>query len=302
MANRGVHVIINPVSGPARRGNAARRVELATRTLERLGVQGRVRLTERGGHAHELALEAARGGAGLVLAWGGDGTVNEVGRALVQFGEAGGDPAPALGLIPGGSGNGLSRELGIPFDPANAIERAVRLPSRRIDAGELGERLFFNAGGVGLDAHVAALVSTRINHRGLLPYLRAGAGDLMRYRPTEYVVVADGQTSTVSALLIAFANSKQWGFGAAIAPTASPTDGWLEMVIVEDRKVLGNLTRLPSLFLDRIDRQDGVMTLRVREATIESSAPLLFHVDGEAVQGAERLSARVHPGALEIRA
>ena len=297
-----VVVIINPISGPARRGNAATRVDLAARTLERLGVQGQVRLTERGGHAHELALEAARTGAGLVIAWGGDGTVNEVGRALLQFAEAGEGPAPALGLIPGGSGNGLSRELGIPFDPAQAIERAVRSPSRRIDAGELGERMFFNAGGVGLDAHVAALVSTRANHRGLLPYLKAGARDLVRYRPTEYVVVADGQTSTVCALLIALANSKQWGFGAAIAPAASPTDGWLEMVIVEDRKVLGNLARLPSLFLHRIDRQDGITTIRVREATIRSSGPLLFHIDGEAVQGADSLSARVHPNALAIRA
>jgi YegS/Rv2252/BmrU family lipid kinase len=297
-----VHLIINPVSGPARRGNAATRVELAARAFERLGVEGHVRLTEREGHAHELALEAARAGAGLVIAWGGDGTVNEVGRALLQFGGAGEGRAPALGLIPGGSGNGLSRELGIPFDPAAAIERAVRSPSRRIDAGELGERLFFNAGGVGLDAHVAALVSTQVNHRGLLPYLRAGAGDLMRYRPTEYRVAADGHTSTVCALLIAFANSKQWGFGAAIAPTASPTDGWLEMVIVEDRKVLGNLTRLPSLFLHRIDRQDGVTTIRVREATIRSSGPLLFHIDGETVQGGDSLTARVHPGALEIRA
>jgi diacylglycerol kinase (ATP) len=296
-----VVVIINPVSGPARRGNAATRVEIATRTLERLGVRGDVRLTEQGGHAHELALEAARSGAELVIAWGGDGTVNEVGRALLQFGESEG-PAPALGLIPGGSGNGLSRELGVPFHPGQAIEHAVRSPARRLDAGELGGRMFFNAGGVGLDAHVAALVSTRIHHRGLLPYLRAGASDLLRYRPVEYTVLADGRTTQIRALFVALANSKQWGFGAAIAPTASPTDGWLEMVVVEDRKILGNLARVPSLFLHRINRQDGIITTRVREVTIRSSGPLLFHVDGEAMQGAESLTARVHPGALEIKA
>ena len=77
-------IIINPISGPKRRGTGGYRVDVATRTLERLGVQGHVRVTERGGHAHELASEAAASGADLVIGWGGDGTINEVARALVQ--------------------------------------------------------------------------------------------------------------------------------------------------------------------------------------------------------------------------
>ena len=105
-----------------------------------------------------------------MIAWGGDGTINEVGRALVQQGRWRARSAPALGIIPGGSGNGLARELGIPFDPAQAIERAIRATPRALDAGELGDRVFFNVAGIGLDAHVAALVSTRVHHRGLLPY------------------------------------------------------------------------------------------------------------------------------------
>jgi len=297
-----VAIIINPISGlGVRPDTARRRAELAAACVEAHRVTAEIFVTERRHHARELAQAALARGIEEVIAWGGDGTVNEVGRALMQFGESEG-PAPALGLIPGGSGNGLSRELGVPFHPGQAIEHAVRSPVRRLDAGELGGRMFFNAGGVGLDAHVAALVSTRVNHRGLLPYLRAGGSDLLRYRPVEYTVVADGRTTQICALCVALANSKQWGFGAAIAPTASPTDGWLEMVIVEDRKFLGNLARLPSLFLHRINRQDGIITTRVREVTIRSSGPLLFHVDGEATQGAESLTARVHPGALEIKA
>ena len=79
-----VIIIINPISGPKRRGTGAERADVARRTLERLGAEGEIRLTERAGHAHELALEAAASGAELVIAWGGDGTINEVGRALVQ--------------------------------------------------------------------------------------------------------------------------------------------------------------------------------------------------------------------------
>ena len=141
-----VVIIINPVSGPKRRGAGPERADIALRTLDRLGAKGYVRLTERAGHAHELALEAAASSADLVIAWGGDGTINEVGRALVQQGDAGA-PMPALGIVPGGSGNGLARELRIPFDPARAIERALRSEPRLVDAAELGDRSVFQRGG-----------------------------------------------------------------------------------------------------------------------------------------------------------
>ena len=296
-----VAVIINPVSGPKRRGTGAERAAVAARTLERLGVAADVRLTERAGHAHDLGLEAAASGVDLVIAWGGDGTINEVGRALVQRGESR-QPAPALGIVPGGSGNGLARELDIPFNPARAIERAVRSTGRLVDAGELGDRLFFNVAGIGLDAHVAALVSTRIRHRGLLPYLSASARDLLKYRPIGYTIEIDGTTTQTAALVLAFANSKQWGFGAQIAPAANLSDGLLDFIVVHQGGFLGNVIRVPSLFLGRIDRHHGIDSHRVREVTIRSREAMLFHVDGEAIQGSDTLVAKVRPGALRLQA
>jgi diacylglycerol kinase (ATP) len=296
-----VHIIINPRSGPKRRGTGPERIELATRALEQLGAKGEIHLTQRAGHAHELALEAAAAGAALVMAWGGDGTINEVARGLVQRGEAGA-PAAAFGIIPGGSGNGLARQLKIPFAPAQAIERALRASVRQIDVGELGDHLFFNVAGIGLDAHVAALVTTREHHRGLLPYLAASAGDLIHYQPAEYTIETDGETARVSALVLAFANSTQWGFGAEIAPGSDLEDGVIELVIVRDRGFLGNAARVPALFLGRIDRQKGIETRHVRAVTIRSREPMLFHVDGEARQGSDVLVARVHPRALRLRA
>jgi YegS/Rv2252/BmrU family lipid kinase len=296
-----VFIIINPVSGPRRRGSGPERAALASRALERFGATGEIRITEQAGHAYELAVEAAASGADLVLAWGGDGTINEVGRALVQRDDQG-MAAPALGIIPGGSGNGLARELGVPFDPDRAIGRALRATARRVDAGELGERLFFNVAGIGLDAHVAALVSTRVRHRGLLPYVTAVAADLIRYRPIDYTIEIDRRTTQTSALVLALANSRQWGFGACIAPSADIEDGALDLVMVQSRGTLGNLLRVPSLFVRRIDRQAGVQTRRVREVTIRSPEAMLFHVDGEAVQGTDMVVARVRPGALKLQA
>jgi len=301
LSSSAVVIIINPASGPARRGRGPERVDLATRTLDRLGVAGEVRLSERVGHAHELALDAASSGAELVIAWGGDGTINEVGRALVQHKQRS-MRAPDLGIIPGGSGNGLARELNVPFNPALAIERAMRAPGRAVDAGELGQHLFFNVAGVGLDAHVAALVSTRVHHRGLLPYVMASLGDLMRYQPADYTIEIDGRTEQRTALVVVLANSKQYGYGAAIAPDASLDDGLLDMVIVEDRNLMGNIARVPSLFVGRLDRRPGVRATQIRGMTIRSTTAMLFHVDGEAVQGTDTLTARVLPRALRLRA
>ena len=303
-------IIINPRSGPKRRGTGVERVEVATRTLERLGVTGEIRQTERAGHAHEIALEAAASQVDLVIAWGGDGTINEVARALVQRADAGTSAdsrvnrasLPALGIIPGGSGNGLARDLGVPFDPALAIEHALSAKPRSVDAGELGEHLFFNVAGIGLDAHVAALVTTRVHHRGLMPYLSATAGDLLRYRPVEYTLEMEGLTTQTSAMVLAFANSTQWGFGAHIAPGANLEDGLLDLVVVRDRGLIGNMLRVPSLFTRRIGRQPGIDRHRIREVTIRSREAMLFHVDGEAAQGSDTLVARVHPRALRLQA
>src|SRR5262245_44829740 len=124
-----VAIIINPLSGGATAAEGRRRAELATSVLANHGERGDVFLTDRRGHARDLATAAVRRGTRLVIAWGGDGTVNEVGSALV-----GGDTP--LGIVAAGSGNGLARELGIARRPARAIADALSGIPRSIDAGE----------------------------------------------------------------------------------------------------------------------------------------------------------------------
>lgn len=292
--NGGVLVIINPISGPKRRGAPTERVRLAQRAFDTLGVPGEIRLTERPDHAYELAQEAVRAGTGLVVAWGGDGTINEVARALSGT-------STALGMVPGGSGNGFAREFGIPFDPPKAIERACKASTRTIDAGDVNGRLFVNIAGIGLDAHVAGMVATRMNHRGLIPYLTSTAGDLLKYKPRDYVVEGDGERFEVSALMVVIANSRQYGFNTRVAPLAVVDDGLLDLVIIEDRGLFGNLTRIPSVFVGGFEKQPGVTIRKVRSVAVRSSAPMSFHVDGEAIQAGTEVRAGVQAGALRIR-
>ena len=291
-----VLVIINPVSGPKRRGSADERVGIAKQTFEKLGIAGQIRLTEHPQHAYDLAQNAVQGGIDLVVAWGGDGTINEIGRALAYS-------PTALGIVPGGSGNGLSRELNIPFDPAAALERALTSKERLIDAGELDGRTFFNIAGIGLDAHVARNVATRAHHRGVLPYLLASSKDVLAFKPSTYSIETDSSGAIeTSALFIAIANSPQYGFGARIAPHARHDDSLLDVVAIEDRGLVGNLIRVPSLFLGSFDRQRGVRHATAHYVRVRSHAPMLLHVDGEPIQGRTEAVARVHPGALRIRA
>ena len=130
-----------PDLGLGVRPDAARqRAELAAACVEAHRVAADIFVTERRHHARELAHAAVANGAPTVIAWGGDGTVNEVASALV-FRDA------ALGVVPSGSGNGLARELALPFEPRAAFELALGARRRRIDAGELGGHLFFNVAG-----------------------------------------------------------------------------------------------------------------------------------------------------------
>lgn len=289
-------VIINPVSGPARRGTPAQRVQQATNALEAVGLRAEIVLTESVGHAYDLAKHAVGAGAELVIAWGGDGTINEVGRA-VAFSDT------ALGIVPTGSGNGLARDLGIPFSPRKALAHALRMPARQIDAAEIDGRLFFNVAGIGLDAHVAERVSRkRHGHGGLPQYIIASSRELMTYTPVEYTIRTDNHVFRQTALVVVVANSKQYGYGARIAPTAKLNDGELDLVIIEDRGLAGNLLRMSFLMTGGLHRQSGVTVRRVKEVTVTAAVPMGFHVDGEAIAGGVTLSARVRSGALRVRA
>src|SRR5262249_5064136 len=141
------------------------RAELASAAVDRHGGRAEVFVTECGGHARELAKAAVERGARLVVAWGGDGTINEVATALVF------DEDSAMGIVPAGSGNGLARALGIDPRPERALAAALSAEPRRMDVGELGGRLFVNVAGIGFDAYVAARFNAPGNRlRGLAGY------------------------------------------------------------------------------------------------------------------------------------
>jgi YegS/Rv2252/BmrU family lipid kinase len=291
-----VAVIINPISGTGGRPEIARqRIELAGAILNAQGGETSLFVTEYAGHARQLARAALESEASLVIAWGGDGTVNEVASELT-FRDV------ALGIIPSGSGNGLSRELGLPFAPAAAFRIALHGRDRVIDAGELDGHLFFNIAGLGFDARVAhEFAANGLVRRGFARYLEIAARELFSFVPVDHTIIADGIVTETRALLIAVANGRQYGNGALIAPGARLDDGKLAVVVVAHRSPLAILLQAPMLFAGRIERVPGVTTTAVTEVEIASARPIMYHVDGEPFIGSVSVSARVRPNALRVR-
>jgi diacylglycerol kinase (ATP) len=291
-----VAVVINPISGTGGRLDVARqRAEFAAAFLSDRGVDAEVFLTERGGHARALTEAALARGVSTVVAWGGDGTMNEVASTLAFSGAA-------LGIVPSGSGNGLARELRIPFDPAAAFDIALRGATRAIDAGELDGRLFFNIAGIGLDARVAHEFAVNgLVRRGFRRYLEITARELMAGAGSEHTIVTDGETQRVRTLLIAIANGCQYGNGAVIAPNACLDDGRLDVVVVADRSPVMALLQAPRVFMGQIAKIAGVTMRAAVEIEVTSGQPVIYHVDGEPYVGGASVTARCRPRALNVK-
>jgi YegS/Rv2252/BmrU family lipid kinase len=289
-----VAIIINPISGGARADTAPARAQLAIDAVERHGDRPEVFITERRGHARELAAAAVNRGVRLVLAWGGDGTINEV-ASVLAFGEV------PLGIVPAGSGNGLATELHVSRRPEQAIAGALRAEPRLIDVGELDGKRFVNVAGIGFDAHVAALFNHPDNRRrGAGGYVKLAARSFFSYRPQEYIVDTNGKRVSVRALLVVVANGTEFGNRILIARGARVDDGLLDVVIVEERSRAASLCRVPWLLTRSIHRVPVWSSRRTSTVTIACDRPMTFHVDGEVVEGGTRLTARVHPGALSV--
>jgi diacylglycerol kinase (ATP) len=292
-----VAVIINPISGAGRRRDVARvRAEQAAALAEQRRLNAEVFVTERPGHARELAQAGLRRGVSTFVAWGGDGTVNEVGSALV------GSEA-TLAIVPSGSGNGLARELGVPLDPPSAFRVVFDGHSRVIDAGELDGHLFFNIAGIGLDARVAhRFAQGGLERRGFIRYLELAAREVLSFTPHEYALTADGGDVSVRPLLIAIANARQYGNGALIAPEALLDDGKLDLVVVSYLPAWRVLIHAPKLFAGTVAQVPGVSIAKTSTIEIASESEVVYHVDGEPHVGGRRVNACIHSRALRVMA
>ncbi|MEO7967510.1 MAG: diacylglycerol kinase family protein [Opitutus sp.] len=278
---------MNPRSGRAMRALPAVRSFAANSGAS-------VVLTERSRHATELAQHALQTGVELVVAVGGDGTMNEVASALVAT------PA-VLGLVPCGSGNGLGRHLKIHGSVRNSLELLRSGAPQSIDSGLADGHPFFTAAGMGFEAKVA-LEFNHSKHRGFLRYLSTSTRELFRYQCENYAVTHPGGCTHVRAFTLAIANSDQYGNNAIIAPGARADDGQLDLCAIPPLTVLNSAPLLARLFLGTINRQAGVFLSRAVSFVVERSHSGPIHTDGEIHEAGTRISFEIRPASLRIMA
>jgi YegS/Rv2252/BmrU family lipid kinase len=283
--------IVNRKAGPDGKNNFPAQVNSV---LDRRLFSWDIAHTRFQGHAVQLAADAAAAGVDIVAAVGGDGSVNEVARGILGT-EA------VLAVIPKGSGNGLSRALGIPRDIRSAIGVINRDQAGWIDAGYANDHLFLSNAGVGFDALVARLF-TGSKGRGLFNYSRLVISALSRYESGHYHLLTGSGEADEQAFFVAAANGNQFGYGFKIAPDAKMDDGLLDICIMKPLR----WWQLPAVSLlslsGKLVGSRYAKQLRCRTLTLTRKEGLdWMQVDGDAlpVENAE-VHFRVVPRALRV--
>ena len=288
-----VKVLYNPCSGFQLRSRED--IDRLRSMLLGHGLQTEmVRLTEKY-QCTVLARRAVEEGYEMVVVVGGDGTVNEAVCGLVNS-------KVLLGIIPTGSGNGISRALGIPLDLSEACRVIAEGDSRRIDVGLLNGHYFLGVAGIGYDALVGYLFEQNWGKlRGLWNYFFSALLGYFQYQPYPLELRTGHSARSLSPLLVTIANTTQFGGGAVIAPYAEPDDGLFDVCIIHQLNFIQALYYWPRLFSGRIDTVPQWEMLRTDTVEVISDKPLPVHVDGDFLE----LSAHVHislvPAGLSVR-
>jgi diacylglycerol kinase (ATP) len=282
--------IFNPHSG-----HNARNPYLLERTrafIAQHDLDASLQLTERPKHATELAKTALDHGVNAVIAIGGDGTINEVARALVD------GPHP-LGLIPCGSGNGLGRHLGIPQPNTAAYDALLAGQVRAIDYGTANHHHFFNVAGLGFDAEISARFN-RLTRRGLMAYVRTTLKAWRSSRPEPYTIHGEDGTYVTDAFIIAVANSDQYGNNCYIAPGAQVSDGLMNLTIIKRINWLIALPLAVRLFTGSIGQSAHVKCLIGSHFKIERATAGPIHTDGEVHETSADVEIQVYRQGLNL--
>jgi diacylglycerol kinase (ATP) len=280
--------IINPISGGKKKDGVPGLIDAY---LDKTALDPVVLFSDSVEHARQLTKEGT-GKFDVIVAVGGDGTVNEVASAIV------GTDTP-LGIIPFGSGNGLSRFLQIPMEPEKALKTLISGRVENIDSATLNGKPFFNMAGMGFDAHIAEVFSHN-KKRGFVSYIKSSFEEFSKYKEQVYQMQIDGQPYQRKAFMVSFANSSQYGNNAHISPHASVQDGLLDICVITKFP----LWRLPEMGIRMImgtsEKVKFVEIIRGKEIVIKRESDGAIHLDGEPQMAGKDITIKVVQASLKV--
>ena len=288
-------IIVNPRAGGLRLPLALNQFYQVAAALTDAGLPVEVCMTKRPGHARKLAREAVRAGMEMVVAAGGDGTVNDVIQELAGH-------STALGVLPLGTVNVWARETGIPLSLPDAARVLLYGARRRVDLGRAGSRYFLMMAGVGFDAEVARRVEQSLLKRmglKLLDYLTTVGVLSVTQKPVRVRIRRDGRGREMSALMLIIGNTRLYGGALTFTRHAVADDGLLDVVTVGGGGLLYRLGILRNALLRRPRSGPRMRYHQARFIRIESDEPLPVQVDGE-VMGTLPMTFSIAPLALTV--
>lgn len=289
MGKKDIYFIVNPVSGTTNKSNIP---EQAKTILDSSRFNFQIKRTEYAGHGYELARQAAADGIDYVIAVGGDGTVNEVGRGLINS-------DTAMGIIPLGSGNGLARDLGISTNVKKAMSVLNQEKVIVMDYAKANDRIFFCTCGIGFDAIVADKVAGSKN-RGFLMYLQKMISTFFTRKPDTYKIIYPEGTIEQQMFLVTCANTGQYGYNAYIAPHADVQDGLLDIAILKPINLL-NVPKIGiQMFKKTLYKNKKMIGIKTNEVTISRDKEGPMHLDGDSYIMGKEIHVEIIPKGLKM--
>ena len=288
-----IHFIVNPISG---NGNNLITPKLVSGVFNFDEFRVKIKQTQRPKHAKELALKSIKEGADVIVACGGDGTVNEIASSLVGSNVK-------LGIVPMGSGNGLASALKIPKSISGALNVIKNSNSTQIDVGEINKHYFFSNTGIGFDANVINNYS-KTKQRRLGSYLKASLLTFFNNPPSLSVkITTESKSLRLKPFMVFVSNSNEMGYDISLTPKASIQDGMLDAIIVEP---LNKLEIIYFGFLLLIKRPQSFkkahyfLTKNLEITNLEKGG-VLAQIDGESVQiKANQINIQIKQAALSV--
>ena len=294
-------IITNPTSNA---GRGARTAGLVAAELRTMGADVIVRETTQAGDAKRItgeALDDPNLQWRCIAACGGDGTIQQVAGVLARARSRGSTTLPSLGVIPAGRCNDFAHALGIPKDPHRAATVLVEGTPTPIDLGRVNDRYFCTVATVGIDAEVSSYVDSIGGRlKGTVAYLLGALRVLRRYEAKTVRLEGDFGKIEQSILLASSANTRLYGGAIPIAPDADPTDGQLDLCVIDAVSKLAALRLIPSILASRHPSRREVRIIRTKQFKIDAAEPMEIWADGERI-GSTPATIEIVPAALLVQ-
>ncbi len=284
-----IRFIINPKSGTGKSKNLT---ALIYSEIDKNIFETDIAFTQAQGHACELAREAVALKYDIVVAVGGDGSVNETAGSLINT-------STSLGIIPTGSGNGMARHLKVPVDIKKALANINTGKIDTIDTLEVNNRFCIGTIGIGFDAHIAHLFA-HAGKRGYSTYVKLVLTEFASYKEKRFVILVDGKSYERDCFLLTIANSSQFGNNAVIAPFADVKDGIIDISAMKRFPFYVAPSLIYRLMHNTIHLSRYFELLKGREIIIKNNVELQGHIDGEPVLFNSDLNISIHRDSLKV--